>query len=471
MYRDAVASLRHRHPELLALGMELVYPFPLRLRLTRLFRDTIGAVRKIAAYILTRPADLRETARHPVVLAYHQILTNARGTMELLAQRARSAGVDVVLFGPQGGKEDVADAAGVPARLSSFINHAPSKRAAIRCAMHAFRVAMGLTVTLIQHSGLNLAGVWINPLSLWLRVLRVSQRITAYGIYLGSIHARAVVVTHERFAPCSELLTAARSLGLPVLHYHHGFSTIHEHPYLATTVCVWNRTDERMLRSYLPDDDVPNIHITGNAEFDLILEGADVAADLQRDAALRRQSSGRPVVLVLSQFVEAIPRLVEGTRNMLSLLLPVATANPEWYFLIKEHHVGDRIGESAGCAELRALGNTGLLGYTDATLPELLRCPTVRVVLSASSTGLYLAAGVGKTAGRLLVHGMDEPIDLIDEVAVPIREGRELTTLLRGLDDATAGHPFSHETDDDHSPFPHRGCSVDELLQLVLQTG
>jgi hypothetical protein len=467
LYRNATRRLWKLFPETLGIG----FPGVAKQRRTTWREEwnaTTHCVRSIASYMMRRhhggPVDIRCDA----LIFYHHELANAKAPMLSLADELTSRGVRCLVLArdglrlPPSGAAEEYDARALQQHYEQRMLLAHSRLRAWYIAARSCTATIAVIMALLLRGRVRLLDIGRNPLRLWLKLLRSAQRIDGFNALLPALRVKAIVVTHERFSPGSEMLLAPAAGHVESFHYHHGFSTVYEIPYLAGTVLVWNETDRKMLLELPGLKTAPPTVIVGNAELDCAL----ASDSSQESEELLAGTSGRPVVVFLSQLVPEITHNIEGMRISLSWIHDAAVQIPQLHFLVKEHHPGDAIGEMMTQMGIRSIPNIAILPFHAARLTDLLNNPLVCAIASFSSTGLYLAAGAGKGAIRFMIDGMDEPIPLIDEVSVLAHDAAEFIDHLRGL---LNGHTRCRENHaaDLEDFFPHRGMAVRTIADIV----
>ncbi len=270
-------------------------------------------------------------------------------------------------------------------------------------------------------------------LVLWRECTLSRHRMDRAADLLSSAGIDVVLATHERFPPCGAFVLAARELGIRTVLYQHGLPGGYDEPVLSDEVLVWNETAASFFASAerLPGEPAPRIRISGNLE----LESADVAVH-------ERKRSASPVVLVLSQCDDQDEwRNGESARETLRWIAAATRALPTIRFLIKERTYGDLLRTWITAENLDKHEQVEIVDGRES-FTDVLRDREVAAVCAFSSSGLYVAAGLGVRTLRLVTDSAIKGIPLLDEVTEQARtEGEFLTWLARLHDEPLAFQP------------------------------
>ncbi len=272
-------------------------------------------------------------------------------------------------------------------------------------------------------TGLVIARMWLKrcdeiadlrarPALLWAALIDSQFHLARARRVWFQLGPRFLLSTHERYRPASAL-TLARPRGTEAVLYHHGLLGEYDRPLLADRVLAWNATDAGELGRAFAG---ARVTVVGNWEVDLAR--ADAGA-----------SSQAPELILLSQCLPGEPIFEQATDEILGWLEAVGLSALPWRFRIKTRGPGDPI---LALVAARGLGKWLTPVEPGVSLAALLARSEVRAVAALSSSGLYVAAGAGKAALRLLASRWRPPMPVIDEVSVAIRNGERWREWLRG---------------------------------------
>jgi hypothetical protein len=217
---------------------------------------------------------------------------------------------------------------------------------------------------------------------------------------------------------------------------------------LSTDILAWNATDAAVLRGHNPRSVA---HITGNWELEEI-----GFSQMPVDKSVRSE------LIFLSQCLSADePFFRTATEEALEWLNTVARQCPSWSFRIKTRGPEDPLlGEIKGRIQEMSVS----LVSPQTSFADLLRQPQVRAVASFSSSGLFVAAGMGKLAIRLRLPSWPVPMRLIDEVSCSVGSPEEWVRVLN--------EPDSEKSNGEAFPARHQAlAAAATVCRVAIESG
>jgi len=226
--------------------------------------------------------------------------------------------------------------------------------------------------------------------------------------------------------------------------FQHGIPAAYDRPLLSDRVLVWNERAIRWYKMFAPAGSRPTFEIVGNPELDEIRTRTP-------------SGPGACQVVFLSQCDTADEWWADDSASESILwLLHVARACPEIVFQVKRRRFNDLLPHYLS-NESRPV-NVELVP-PQVTLTEMLARPEVGGAIAYSSSGLLVAAGMGKLAIRLCVAHQGSTVPLVDEIAHLAHSPEELARLLR-LWLNRGPFPVSDTI------FPHLGNSAARMIEI-----
>jgi len=470
-YIHALRELIPRRPELLSVSLLYVEPMGIIARLRRLPFSGALLFRRMAGYILRpRPAEVT-IPNCAVLLCAHSMNSNSIPIVRTLARRLSehfSVGVlhpNYQFLSFTNGSERTLD-------LYPFFHRPFGTRYAVALFWRALGTQIEAWVRVTVRGKFSLWKYWVNPFSAWLETFSAIHQQNVAAVFLARAETKVLVVTQSSILPCVSFLAAAdervHKVGLM-----HGFADPHEMPVRVDEFWVWNQTVARLQKelcfAYGAD---PTILTLGSAE----LENAKAFSPPIPPLDLPRSGLN---VLFLSQAVPIGPFGREG-RRAFDWIVSASARLPEVNFLIKCRPNGDRDLMSGYLRDLPSGPPKNLvLLPPDTSFHALLDDSRIPIVTSVSSTGLYVAAGLGKVTLQLDVDPEGVHHEVLEEVYTPVGSPDEFIAFV----DEYSKHPEharkrAEATAADPRRFPCSGQTyalmvkrVEELLQAALRTG
>lgn len=426
-------------PEWLEAGLVLVRPARSR-----------GGLRSLATLarflVPARRPRLPERLRGgcDTILCYHSVSENSRPAILSLARRLAEQGQRCLVRSYEGStlhepapvhRGGATRAIGLGQALSALEAHPSGVTEALLVGTRSLAATVALLLRIAVSGERELRFLLADPFGVWLALARSALRLRAAHFLVEALGVRRILVTHERFSPGADLLLSRAGSRVATMLYLHAPPVTYEHPVLAKEVFVWNEsTRADLVRHFDGRSATPTVHPVGNWELDHVLEHP-------RRAPV---AGGGPALLFLSQCVGADDVTSrEATAEALGWIARAATEHPDWTFLLKERHYDDELRSLVTAGPLSTLPNVVLLPASES-YARLLACPSVRAVAAYSSSGLFVAAGAGKLALRLMVRHAKRPLSVVDDVVTRVASADELCRALdaRPAVDAEAPEAF-----------------------------
>lgn len=404
-----------------------------------------------------------------VLLYYSAAKPNSQPAMEELASRLAQKGLQCALVRATTMEILSHDDSGQVKRTpvpecSRLFVHGMSRRQNWRTLLSSLYDAFLLSALVLRRDPALFKKVLWNPLNVWYEVLTSAHRLAAANWLLDQIRPQLIITNGEHIPIASEILLsreAGRSVKIWLCNEQPNPDL---KPTLFDEVWVWNQYVADEYRRSLASRDAVKFEVIGRAEIDFVLQGSEAS---EAEEQLRQQVGGNRVVLFLSEFIpDHEVRMGEVTEEALRWIADASRHCPDWRFVYKSrplHH-----GERTPGLELIAQTPNCIIPNSDISLRSLLNWDNILVVTAVSSSGLFVAAGVGKLAIRLLVSSQSTPRPIIDRVSIPVNSPVELSELLLDFDrQQIAHHDRTHAYQ--ATLFPYRGHVLDRMESLCRQ--
>lgn len=452
-YKETVGARASRFPELLAVGyFSMVFGFDIPE--TPAAAEGRSARRGLLRSLWARLRPKRPPEGLPgvdVLLFASSNKPNFGPPMdrlgELLTRRGISWGMlrqDRLRFPDVGGSGKASGAAAADVLGSSY-GWAQSVWAVIRatCAM---------TVVFASCRRSDFRGLHRNPLAVWVRMVESSLRFGSARFLYRHLRPKVVIVNNERVPGGAELVMTPAGDCRKILFYNeHPDEAVH--PVFSDEIFVWNDAVKDALAGICG----PRValHSVGNAQIDFTLGSNEEGAGVE--AALAEAVGERKVFIYLSNYLRSLPSGLSRspTEEAVRWMAEAARELDDWAFVYKSRH-GDKRQDIPGIEYVEGIDNFHLSVRTDYY--DLLRWKKVRSVGALRSTGLFVAAGVGKKALRFDVSDGDFQNPAVTRVSRSVRSSRDLVRALSEPEEA----PVAESAD-----FPHRGRTAEAMCDRV----
>ncbi|MGE0392425.1 MAG: hypothetical protein AB7P67_02535 [Vicinamibacterales bacterium] len=298
-----------------------------------------------------------------------------------------------------------------------------------------------------------------NPAAIVSHLTMSAHRFDVARLLLDRLQPRLLVVNIERTPLGAELVQSPARRGALRVQICNEPPRHIIVPFLSEEVWVWNQLAADLVEAVAPRS---RTVVIGSNEVDVALQPPDPPGDAER--ALRDAAAGRPTLLLLSEyFPDAIfdaherPLIIEELR----WLAEAARAHPGWFFIYRPRN--ERTAPP-GWAQVEHLPNVTTsspeIGYR-----QFLAWDNLLAVGAVGSSGLFAAAGTGKTAIRLKVTDNRYCWPVIEQVSVTVHSPAELVNAIGRIDTTRSTREVAPEL---ASSFPFRGCTLQRMTDLCL---
>ncbi len=293
-----------------------------------------------------------------------------------------------------------------------------------------------------------------NPLSIvrHLVYFHVQRSLAEYIVSQSSPH---LVITNGDHIPMGAALTlAANARGIHTIWWFNEHPTTGMLPYFSKEIWIWNEAVKKSLEAMTNQNSTPVFTIIGNSEIDSVLQVSE--KKWLNDLKLSIPPNA-PVCLFLSEY-DANPVLDIGpiTEESLLWIDEAAKQLPHWYFVIGSRPVHE--AKKLPGSEIIEKNKNIIFSNTIPT-HQLLRTDQVKAVAACGTQGLFVAAGLGKPAIRLLVSTVSMPFPVIDEVAIPANSPDEFITRLKTIE--------QQKKFNDENRFSHQSKVIEGMNRLI----
>ena len=404
-----------------------------------------------------------------VLLYYSAAKPNSQPAMEDLANRLARKGLQCALIRAATmeilGQDDSGQVKRTPVpEYSKLFVHGVSRRQNWQTLLSSLWDAFLLSALVLRRDPSLFKKILWNPLNVWYELLTGAHRLAAANWLLDQIRPRLIVTNGEHIPIASEILLSREAGRAVKIWLCNEQPNPDLKPTLFDEVWVWNQYVADEYRRSLSSREAVKFEAVGRAEIDFVLQGSEVS---EAEEQLRQQVGGKRVVLFLSEFIPNHEVQMGGvTEEALRWIGDASRHCPDWRFVYKSrplHH-----GEQTPGLELIAQTPNCIIPSSEISLRSLLNWDNVLVVAAVSSSGLFVAAGTGKLAIRLLVSSQSTPRPIIDRISIPINSPVELRELLLDFDrQQIVYHDRTHVQQE--ALFPYRGHVLDRMESLCLQ--
>lgn len=336
---------------------------------------------------------------------------------------------------------------------------------ALKVVLHALWATLILFWLSFKRDRQVLKNLLQDPVKVWFYLTMSKHRFALSRYLLNSLQPRLMLVNHERVPIGAELImspAAAHTLRVQICN-EPPYSMIL--PFLSDEVWVWNEMAARLVEETKPGGLTPKTEVIGSNEVDVALQPPE--ASREAETILREKTGGKPILLLLSEYYPGVfydPHERPLSQKVMSWLEEAARQCPEWYFILKprQHKLGQR---PPGTKFLEELPNFSVADYK-IPYRQYLNWDNVLAVAAVGSTGLFAAAGAGKTAIRLAVTPNRYCWPVIEDVSVVVNSPEEFVQVLKRL---TTNSKLGALCSDENRRFPYRGHTVERMEQLCLE--
>ncbi len=465
-YTSAIDSWRKHFPALFAAR------FAIALAPKKGLKPKLRAALKIAKWWLEvcirgRAEDVPLPACD-VVLYYSSRKPSFQPAIDMLAERLSRRGIWCAVLCPS--RMEIWSASSgsgspniqpVPAYKQLF-QHGSSRLIGLKSLCQSFWIACVLfTIILLKRPGL-LTSVFANPFGVWCDLLGSLLRFRAAQNLLRGLRPKMIVTSGEHVPFAAELLLCDEGTKTYRACFFNEHPTAAMLPILSNEVWVWNDLVSEVLRGISSMPSNASFSVVGNAQVDFALQHDE--GDEARWQQLQGHGRFEHVVLFLSEYDGS--EAVDTSRLMAESLHWLAHAAREcsgWCFIYKArpfHFDKDVPGQDF----FRRIPNF-VLPDCELSLTDYLSWSKVRAVAACGSTGLFVAAGAGKVALRLLPSSTSVPLPVIDDVSFAVHSAEELVQALRRIELGNLTKPSRYLD----RAFPYRGCTLDRMESLCLE--
>jgi hypothetical protein len=469
-YRRATQRFWSRFPEFSIAGYSIILTEPAKLRPVAIARDVYRALRQIRDFITQAKKPSLSTRTCDALLFYHGDKPNVRPPIEWLARRlvendktcfVISGDNNATLWIPGPTPNDDIQLDNVDG-FESWIRNGGTRRNAIWLlvrSMIAFVLLLGLLLKKRQAWTI----VNSNPFAVWYHLLVGARRSQVADEILAVMQPKLLLVTNERAPLAAGLLGSKHSRRARTVQLYSELFTQGFHPILSSEVWTWNETVINAVRT---GESVPphvEFKVVGNAELNIALHNRQLHKNATSD--LERSTEGHPVFLFLVDYDQSNVRNTEQiAAEAHRWIADAAGRHPEWYFILKtrpNHHDIELPSQDV----LFNLDNV-IISRGDIEFGDFLTWDNLNVVGGYSSTGLFVAAGTGRTTCRFVLSDQQANAPIIDEVTTAVSSGSDLSKLLQmSLDDTEKD---DDPTVDDQSKFPYREETLKQIEKHCL---
>lgn len=462
-YKAATRSHWERWPQFLAAGYSIVLSQSVENGLA----GKMGAFRKslwTAARFLKYSGRPRLSLPPCDALLFHASdKPSAQPATDLLAERLTRKGFRCAVVSPSAIRVSVA---GEDGDGSDGLAHDQWTRSglgrlrALALLIGSVRATVVLLALLWRRDRQVTSFVLDHLFEVWRLLLASSSLTYAVDRLVNRLSPRLLIVNENRVPLASELLLSPASKGAHKVFFCNELPLVTQEPFLADEVWVWNQTVADSFRRVATDGTAPTFSVVGNAESDLAVA---VPLDGEGASEVRRQAERRPVLLFLSQYLSRNRLNLEDlTKEAVEWLYHAARERPDWYFVFKTRPSHHQV--TAPWLERFSELENAAISRDEATFAEFLGWDNLAAVASFRSTGLYVAASLGKPALRFLVSSAQPPIPVIDEIATAVHSPGELVDVIAGLDVRGGGSSMAED-----KRFPYRGATLNRMESLSLE--
>jgi hypothetical protein len=314
-----------------------------------------------------------------------------------------------------------------------------------------------LLVSLILMTSSQTLHILLKTPLMFSEMIRSYLRIGHIRKVLRRVQPKIVITNGEHLPICSELMFCAKETGSYTIWFYNEWPQSGFIPYLANEAWTWNFVSKNAIQRVIANPTKPMLVITGHAESDYndhIYHDSNIDEDLEWI-----NSSGRPLLIFLLDYNGKGEKSAAAAGKALEIIHEVALSCSQWSFLIKPK-VFQFKGHLPGEDLFSNLDNCRVL-HKKSSLGPFLKNKQTRVIVSCQSSGLIAAAGHEKTALRLVIPGVDEPLEYIDSLSLKVKSSNEIEFILKHVDD------YSRPSYDSEKLFPYKGKVVDNMALRV----
>ena len=459
-FKAVIKSYSKRYPEFLALSLEL------SMIEQATFTETLDVLKRMFDFVFR--------AKKPVVflnschvLLFHSSTKPAYWpAMGFLADRLARKGFACTLISSSRMETRRINSSG-EISVESILDYRAWRKfglgrfQAFKVILRGLRAMLVLFLLALSKDRQVLVNLLRDPIAVWYHLMMSAHRFALSRYLLNELRPRLLLVNHERVPLGAELVMSPApfsTLKVQVCNEppHHVIL-----PFLSDEVWVWNDMAARLVEQVIPDGSEPRIEVIGSSEVDVALQPPELPSEAEIE--LRQITDGKPALLLLSEYFPGVSHAHHDyplSKKVLAWLAIAAKQCPEWYFILKprQHKLGQR---PPGTEFLEGLPNFSI---SDREIPyrQLLNWDNLIAVAAVSSSGLFAAAGVGKTAIRLAVTNNRYCWPVIEDVSIVVNKHQELVQVLKNI----GAEPM---VSDDDQHFPYRGRTIERMEQLCLE--
>ena len=479
-YLDVTQPLWKNHPEILAAGWRLVYPYRPSSSPKQTVKSIIRTLREIARYVIRTDSRPLGLARCDALFYYTSPKKpGSIGPIEkLVARLTRRGYVCAVLSSKKMTIRKQVDPCSDEISIIPVTDYEHrmkvgfDRHLSLRRLCRALVATMSLYLQIIKRRATGLIRYLPHPIDVFYQLLMSVHRFDYAHRLLQETTPRLMITMIERKPMISELVLCNDARNLHKVLYHYDLAISLFGPIHSNEIWAWNSTAAREILAkevspFIPDSRKPTFNIVGNAEIEDALEEAS-DDHTKTEKGLQNRIGNRPVLLYLSQYGPFGSGFARSPAEAIRWIGYAVRKCPEWHFIIKTrplHH--DKTDPRA----------EKLLGYDNVTISrgettfkQFLRWKNKMVVCGIWSIGLYVAAGASKIVLRFLVPSHQVSYSVMDEVTIPVRSQEALVHILRDLHknggEYDSGTALGHVED---LRFPYRGRTIDRMESLCLE--
>jgi len=308
--------------------------------------------------------------------------------------------------------------------------------------------------------------VFQRPWNVWIGLLESAQRFEVVNWLLCRMRPRLIITTLAQSKIAAELHAAKEAKATYKVWFCNEPASHNSFPAFADEMWVWNQTVIDDFQPFIPADYPIRQEISGRAEIDFAMQTLEVLSG--EEATFKQLTQGKRALLLLSEYVPGSSRIDAApyTRQHVEWLAEVSRRCPDWWFIFKPRH-GVGAGDEPGMELIRDLPNW-IIPKTAIDFRHFLSWENLAAVAAGGSSGLFVAAGVGKMAIRLMTPSQPYSYPQMEAVSIGVLSPEELTETLRNFDQAYAAYKQQIEPQLDVH-FPYRGHVLDRMESLCLQ--
>jgi hypothetical protein len=216
--------------------------------------------------------------------------------------------------------------------------------------------------------------------------------------------------------------------------YFNEYPSIELYPLLTNEIWVWDDVVKneflRLKAIHFPHSPL-SIETIGREEVDACLESKFNPTGVWVDK-IKEASKSRKICVFLAENVEnKILNLQNLANESFEWIKKAALTNENWFFVIKSRPLHNHVHFS----EYNIVNNLKnvIILQEEFSLSDCLRMPDIRVVAACTSSGLHVAAGVGKIALRMQVATRPIKVRVIDEVSYSAKNSDEFASFFKNL--------------------------------------